>query len=227
MPKKEIQVLIGGKVYTLSGEDSEEYMQKVALYINNKLSQLRVTDNAKKLNTQMMGILLALNIADDYFKVKEKVTLLENELEEKEKIAINLEQDIVDHQIELNKAEEYINKYKAELNELEKEFEKEIEKKEEIATNLEQDIINHKNRLEEKEKELNKSKEKVILLEKEIDKKEKISTNLERDIINHKFKLEETEKELNKSKEEVLRLEKEVIKYQIELEEFINTFDDK
>ncbi len=38
--KKDIQVVIGGKVYTLSGYESEEYLQKIALYINNKMDEM-------------------------------------------------------------------------------------------------------------------------------------------------------------------------------------------
>lgn len=38
--KKDIQVLIGGKIYTLSGYESEEYLQKIALYINNKMEEI-------------------------------------------------------------------------------------------------------------------------------------------------------------------------------------------
>ena len=38
MPSKtNTEVILGGKVYTLSGYESEEYLQKVAAYINNKL----------------------------------------------------------------------------------------------------------------------------------------------------------------------------------------------
>ena len=37
MPAKNtIKVLIGGKIITLSGYESEEYLQKIATYINNK-----------------------------------------------------------------------------------------------------------------------------------------------------------------------------------------------
>ena len=38
--KKQIRkFLIGGRVFTLSGYESEEYLQKIALYINNKVSE--------------------------------------------------------------------------------------------------------------------------------------------------------------------------------------------
>ena len=38
--KTDTEVIIGGKVFTLSGYESEEYLQKVASYINNKIRLL-------------------------------------------------------------------------------------------------------------------------------------------------------------------------------------------
>ena len=35
--KTDTEVIIGGRVFTLCGYESEEYLQKVASYINNKL----------------------------------------------------------------------------------------------------------------------------------------------------------------------------------------------
>ena len=41
MPTKNTtQVLIGGKIIKLSGYESEEYLQKVAAYLNNKIAEL-------------------------------------------------------------------------------------------------------------------------------------------------------------------------------------------
>ena len=37
--KSSAEVIIGGKVYTLSGYEGEEYLQKVAAYINNKINE--------------------------------------------------------------------------------------------------------------------------------------------------------------------------------------------
>ena len=39
--KTDTEVIIGGKVFTLSGYESEEYLQKVASYINNKMSEYK------------------------------------------------------------------------------------------------------------------------------------------------------------------------------------------
>ena len=33
------EVLIGGKVYTLSGFEGEEYLQKIASYLNHKITE--------------------------------------------------------------------------------------------------------------------------------------------------------------------------------------------
>ena len=37
--KTNAEVVIDGKVYTLSGYENEEYLQKVAAYINNKIAE--------------------------------------------------------------------------------------------------------------------------------------------------------------------------------------------
>ena len=64
--KTDIQVLIGGKVYTLSGYESEEYLQKIALYINNKMEQMNEAPNYRRLNSDMQKILVEMNMADDF-----------------------------------------------------------------------------------------------------------------------------------------------------------------
>ena len=37
--RTDTEVIIGGKVFTLSGYESEEYLQRVASYINNKVAE--------------------------------------------------------------------------------------------------------------------------------------------------------------------------------------------
>ena len=51
--KTDVQVLLGGKVYTLSGYESEEYLQKIALYINNKMSELNELPGYKRMGSDM------------------------------------------------------------------------------------------------------------------------------------------------------------------------------
>ena len=68
--KTDTEVIIGGKVFTLSGYESEEYLQKVASYINNKTAEYAKVESFKRQPLDTQSVLLQLNIADDYFKAK-------------------------------------------------------------------------------------------------------------------------------------------------------------
>ena len=121
-PKNDTKVLIGGNVYTLSGDESEEYIQRVALYINNKLDDLKSLANGQLLNTRLMSILLAINIADDFFKEKEKVSELSKELEMKNQKIAELEQDIKNIVIEIEKLENEKIDFNQRIKDLENEI---------------------------------------------------------------------------------------------------------
>ena len=98
--KTSAEVIIGGKVYTLSGYEGEEYLQKVATYINNKLGEFQGMEELRHLSGDMKATLLQLNIADDYFKAKAQVERLERELQQKEDESSDLKNELVSRQIE-------------------------------------------------------------------------------------------------------------------------------
>ena len=112
--KTSAEVIIGGKVYTLSGYEGEEYLQKVATYINNKLGM----EELRHLSGDMKATLLQLNIADDYFKAKTQVEKLEREIEQKEKEIYDLKHDLISNQIKAESDE----KARKELEEQNKEL---------------------------------------------------------------------------------------------------------
>ena len=120
--KKDIQVLIGGKVYTLSGYESEEYLQKIALYINNKMEEMDQIPNYRRLSVDMQKTLLELNIADDYHKAKRQVELLESDIEEKDKTEYDLKHELISAQIRLEESEKEIERLKDEINDLQKQI---------------------------------------------------------------------------------------------------------
>ena len=120
--KKDIQVVIGGKVYTLSGYESEEYLQKIALYINNKMDEMDQISNYRRLSVDMQKTLLELNMADDYYKAKRQIELLETDIEEKDKIECDLKHELISSQIHLEEAEQTIEELKNEINELQKQI---------------------------------------------------------------------------------------------------------
>jgi len=102
--KNEIEVIIGGKVYYISGYESEEYLQKVASYINAKISDFEGEDAYKRLNGQYQNLLLLLNMADDYFKAKTKISLLEEEVRSKDDDLCNIKHELISTQIKLDNA---------------------------------------------------------------------------------------------------------------------------
>ena len=83
--KNQTQVVINGQIFVISGYESEEYIQKVGYYLNNKLTEIQKLESYKRQSNEMKSILVQLNIADDYFKAKKQIRMLEEELQNKEK----------------------------------------------------------------------------------------------------------------------------------------------
>ncbi|MCF8020438.1 MAG: cell division protein ZapA [Vallitaleaceae bacterium] len=93
-PKNNTKVLINGNVYTLSGDESEEYIQRVALYINNKMDEIKHSDNGQLLNTRLLNVLLAINIADELFKERDLNNLMKDQSRDKDQVITNLKEQI-------------------------------------------------------------------------------------------------------------------------------------
>ena len=115
--KTDTEVIIAGKVFTLSGYESEEYLQKVASYINNKIAEYNRIDSFKRQPMDTQNVLLQLNIADDYFKAKKQISLLEEEIEGKKTEVYTLKHDLVTTQMKLENAEDKVQKLQSEANE--------------------------------------------------------------------------------------------------------------
>ena len=116
--KTSADVLIGGKVYTLSGYESEAYLQKVATYINNKMSEFDEMEQFRRLPMDMKSTLLELNIADDYFKAKNQAEQLEQDIEVKDKEIYDLKHELISAQIKLESNEKSIAELEKENKEL-------------------------------------------------------------------------------------------------------------
>ncbi len=116
--KTSAEVVIDGKVYTLSGYEGAEYLQKVAGYINDKVSEFEALEDYKHFPLNMKATLIQLNIADDYFKAKSQVEKLERDLELKDKEIYDLKHDLISNQIKVETAEESLKKVEAENREL-------------------------------------------------------------------------------------------------------------
>ena len=110
MSKTDTEVVIGGKVFTLSGAESEEYLQKVAAYLNNKMQEFDHVEDYRRFSPDMRAVLLQLNIADDYFKTKGLSDSLERDIEDKDRDAYERKQELISLRMEVEKLQKEIER---------------------------------------------------------------------------------------------------------------------
>lgn len=104
--KNSTQVYIAGKVYTVEGYEEEDYLQKVAAYINTRISDLKQSGNFLRQGVDFFHVMVELNITDDYFKVRRHADQLEKKLDELEKELYGLKHDLVSAHMKLEKQEQ-------------------------------------------------------------------------------------------------------------------------
>ena len=125
--KNNTEVIIGGKVFTLSGYESEEYLQKVASYINGKLAEFNADDAYRRQSAEYRANIMYLNIADDYFKAKALGERLQTEIDNKDKQINDLKHELITAQIKIDA----LNKEKTELKGQISAYQKSVDKLEE------------------------------------------------------------------------------------------------
>ena len=114
------EVIIGGKVFTLSGYESEEYLQKVATFINNKIIECKTSENFRRLPVDTQSVMIHLNVADEYFKIKKQTDALEAELESKDKEIYDLKHELIAAQIKAESSAKEIKELKSEITKYQK-----------------------------------------------------------------------------------------------------------
>lgn len=118
--KAKLSVVIDGKVYMLSGGSSETYMQKIASYVDNKIRELKSVNGYQKLSPDYRNILLALNLAEELFKVQDEKDVSSREYREQEEELYRLKQDLVEKDMRIETANRLVIEYKTKVNELQK-----------------------------------------------------------------------------------------------------------
>ena len=123
--KNTAQVVIDGKIITLGGYESEEYFQKVAAYMNNKISELSQMPGYSRQAMETKHTLLSLNITDDYFKAKKQ-----EDLQQKDQEMYDLKHELISLKMQIEeakKAEQEAQEQKNLLDGKVKELEKELD----------------------------------------------------------------------------------------------------
>ncbi len=118
--KNDVEVLINGRKYTICGFESAEYLQKVATYINSKYMEFKDKDYYYSLDMDLRNILLAVNIADDYFKAKKEAWIIQKDNERKDKMVLDMKHEVLDSQSGTAKVGQENEALKDDLEEAEK-----------------------------------------------------------------------------------------------------------
>ena len=113
--KNSIKVLIGGKIITLSGYESEEDLQRIASYLNGKLNEYSHVEAFRRANVDRQNVLMQINIADDYFKSRKQIGDMEEDMNAKEKELYDLKHELVNAQMKLENMEKNLAAAKMEL----------------------------------------------------------------------------------------------------------------
>lgn len=113
--KNKAEVLVNGKVYTISGYESTEYLQRVATYLNKMEEQIQQTDNYNLLSQDEKQILKNMNLADLYFKADDAREELAEQAEQKDKEIYSLKHDLIDAKMEKDKLVKQIEELQARL----------------------------------------------------------------------------------------------------------------
>lgn len=81
MDSNKIKVNIYGNTYSIHGDASPEYILQLSEYVNDKMEE--IGKNLSNGNMVQIAILAALNIADEYFQLREMKEEWNRDLEKK------------------------------------------------------------------------------------------------------------------------------------------------
>lgn len=86
--KKTFEITLMNQKFHLKSDSEEKHVRKVADYVNRKIFEIQEkTHSVSSLN---VALLAALNIADDYFKIKGSGKGKDNEAKNKVKEMLNI-----------------------------------------------------------------------------------------------------------------------------------------
>lgn len=153
--KKSTVVVIDKKEYNLSGFEEEAYLQRVAAYINQKITEMNQQDSYKRIPQDMKNLMLNLNLADDYFKAKELAGSSSDKFSDLEKEIFDLKHQMVEAQLQVDDSN-------AKIAEANSKLELVKAQNEQMQAQIEQ-LEKEKHELEQKNERLTADLEEVLL----------------------------------------------------------------
>lgn len=71
--KNAVEVVVDGRVYKISGYESQEYLHQIAVYINEKMTECHSTENYRKQSGDQRQLMLSMTWQDDYLKPRTRL----------------------------------------------------------------------------------------------------------------------------------------------------------
>lgn len=110
--KNDVEVIINGKQYTISGYESSDYLQRIATHINDKYAEFKQEEGYGRLDADMRNILLAINLSDDFYKAQQSIQELQKEKEDLEKEIFNMKHDMIEMKAQIDEKEKKVKELK-------------------------------------------------------------------------------------------------------------------
>ena len=193
--KNYTEVLIDGTIYTLGGVEGESYLQKVAVYLNDKIGKVRQQKGFSKQSAEYQALMIELNIADDYFKEQERADLLAEQKAAMEKDAYSLKHELITTQMKLENDQ-------AELVRLKQDGKAGKTASGADSEKLRQALEAVKAEAEEAKQELNEAKAEAEEAKQELNEAKAETEEARRELNAAKAEAEEAKQELNAVKAE-------------------------
>ncbi len=113
MEKNRVKVLINGTEYTLVSTEEPEYVQRVAVLADRKLTE--IYESSPRLSTALASMLAAINLADDYIKLDDAADNLRTQISESLKTEEKLSAELTEYKERVAKLEEEVQTLKIEI----------------------------------------------------------------------------------------------------------------
>ena len=135
-----INIKFNNKDYLLSCDDGqEESLKKLTNFLDKKYSELK--DQLGNIGENKLLLITSIKLIDDYFNLKQKVTLQKNKLDDLSKKFLEMKSLAVKYkeskEVEINSLNSEIDKFKVTIDETNKQYDLILDK----TTNSLQEII--------------------------------------------------------------------------------------
>ena len=120
MSLKKVDVLMGNVRITLRSDESPEYLQKLASYVDQKIADLKAKNLSASVDERRRSLFIAMNLADDYFKLKDRHTAQDVEHKELINEKAGLQATVADLQKENATLADQLTRLKADYEHVQK-----------------------------------------------------------------------------------------------------------